>query len=79
MAMSRTKSFLLHTQKNLWKRDMQHDLTVIDPGRAGRVLYPCSPVPAADVLNTPWGSGYELPWTRVAEQAALSGSSASVK
>lgn len=37
MAMSRTKSFLPHTQKNLWRTDIQHDLTVTDPIRTGRV------------------------------------------
>lgn len=79
--MSRIKSFLSHTQKSLWRRDIQHDLTVIDPVRVGRVrqAVPCCPVPAADFLNSPWGSGCELPWAWVAEQAGLSGSSASVK
>lgn len=37
MAMSRTKSLLPHTPKNLWRRDAQHDLNVIDSVGAGRV------------------------------------------
>lgn len=79
MAMSGTKSFLLYTRKNLWKRDMQHDLTVIDPVRAGRVRAGSPMLPCASSRCSEYSMGYELPWTRVAEEAALSGSSASVK
>lgn len=78
MAMSRTKSFLLHTQKNLWRRDTQHDLTVIDS--EGEDRQPHAPLCWQQTCcSTLWGSEYELLWGRVAEQAGLSGSSTFVK
>lgn len=57
MAMSRTKSFLPCTREELWRTDMQYDLTVSDSveqgGWAEAAL--CSPVPAAVLLQHPAG------------------------
>lgn len=58
MAMSRTKSFLPHTQKNLWKRDMQRDLTVIDPVRAGRVRAGSPMLPCASSRCSEYSMGF---------------------
>lgn len=47
MAMSRAKSFLPHTQKNLWRTDMRHDLNVINSVqlkkvRTASLVLPCA-------------------------------------
>lgn len=47
MAMSRPKSFLPHTQKNLWRTDTQHDLNVINSVQLKKVrpaslVLPCA-------------------------------------
>lgn len=58
MAMSRAKSFLPHTQTNLWRRDMQHDLTVMDSVGVGRVSTgsPMLPCAGSRLAATPCGA-----------------------
>lgn len=55
--MSRAKSFLPHTQEELWRRDVQYDLTVSESAGAGRVSRGSAvlPVPAAVLLQHPVG------------------------